>query len=114
MLRVISVKGLAPNDPSVTYIGRDWAGWRASALGNPFHVKGGDRGATLPKYREWLRRQWVANGPVKAELLSIARRVKAGEDVQLGCWCKHHGPNTPCHGDVLKEVVQILIEKGVV
>lgn len=45
---VIDVRGLQGDDrQGIDYIGRDFAGWQASPLGNPF--KG------IAPYRKWLR-----------------------------------------------------------
>ena len=84
---------------------------RPSALGNPFKLKsaGGQfkRGETLECYREWLREQWKIGGKAKHELLRLVACAKAG-DLNLVCSCKPH----PCHGDVLKEAIEALINKG--
>ena len=119
-ITVINVTGLPANTPDVVYIGRAWQGWKASPLANPHNLgrcrQCGMRhrkGETLPYYEEWLRDQWRTNGPAKAALLAIVAKVKAGEPVTLGCWCKDH-PNDsiPCHGDVIRKVVNTLIAKG--
>ena len=118
---VISVRSLVPNAKGITYIGRSCSGWKASVLGNPHHVGGvcprcgktHEAGETLELYRAWLRDEWVKNGAVKAELVRIAKAVKAGETVTLGCWCKRHGWE-PCHGDIVNEIVNTLVEKAIV
>ena len=118
---VISVRSLVPNAKGITYIGRSCSGWKPSVLGNPHHVGGEcptcgkthEAGETLELYRTWLREEWVKNGEVKAELVRIAKLVKAGETVTLGCWCKRHGWE-PCHGDVVDEVVNTLVEKRII
>ena len=86
---------------------------RPSVLGNPFRlVKSEPRGSTLKKHMQYLRDCWAEgpNNPVRAELVRLARLVKNGQDVILGCYCK---PN-PCHGDNLKYVIETLIKKGLV
>jgi hypothetical protein len=120
-MKLVSVATLRPNAPGITYVGRNWQGWRASVLGNPHHLRNcpicrrdHERGETLTLYREWLRAEWVKHGAVKAELLRLARLEKAGQEVTLGCWCKHHGAATPCHADVIMDVVRTLVEKGIV
>ena len=58
-------------------------------------------------YRRWLRKQWKGGGIVKRELLRLVALAKVG-DLNLVCSCKPH----PCHGDVLKEAIEALINKG--
>lgn len=106
-IRVVNTAKERPTE----YIGRAWAGKPASPLGNPFKLKGEEsRGAVIQSYRQWLWMKWAENGPEKEELLRIARRVKAGEEVTLGCWCHPH----PCHGDVVANAINWIIKEGLV
>jgi hypothetical protein len=106
-VRVVNTAKERPTE----YIGRAWAGRPASPLGNPFKLKGEEtRGAAIQSYRKWLWKKWQEGGAEKEELLRIARQVKAGEAVTLGCWCHPH----PCHGDVVAKAVMWIIEEGLV
>ena len=121
-MRVVHVKKEAYTD----YIGR-WHpdGFEQSPLANPHRVgepckvcsKPGkpvthERGTTLTLYEAWLRNQWKqgADNPARQELMRLAQRVADGEDVVLGCWCHPRA----CHGEILTNVIQTLIAKGVV
>lgn len=113
-IEVISVRGMkVGSDKDVIYVGRRCSGWEGSVLGNKYKVGvDGERGECVELYKEWLREEWRKGGVVKEELLRIGRIVKSGENVKLGCWCK--GRYEKCHGDFVKYVVEVLIEKGYV
>ncbi len=67
---------------------------RPSKWGNPFSIgKDGTREEVINKYRNY-----ISNSP---ELLNALPELR---DKILGCWCKP----LPCHGDVLKELVEAL------
>ncbi|KKK75877.1 hypothetical protein LCGC14_2869340 [marine sediment metagenome] len=77
--------------PYEIYIGRP------SKWGNPFKVGiHGKRGECIELYRDWIHQ------PKQKELFDAAQKELKGK--VLGCWCS---PN-PCHGDVLKEIVDSL------
>ena len=88
---------------------------RPSPLGNPFtHRPGtlaevvvGSRDEAVDRYRDWLRKQWQAGGPARAELLRLARIYKDTGQLTLVCWCHPER----CHGDVLAEVIPLVAEK---
>lgn len=89
---------------------------RPSVLGNPFtHIPSGtkaqyvvaSRGIAVESYRGWLREKWRENGPERAELERLVRKYKADGELVLVCWCHPEA----CHGDVLKEVIEILASK---
>ena len=106
----ISVVNLRHGRPAHTvYVGRTCARVPGSALGNPYHRQPGEaHGATLARYRQWLRAHYRAGGVVRQELERLADLAAAG-DLVLGCWCKPH----PCHGDVIKEALEgILAHRG--
>ena len=116
-MRVVK-KGQAEKGCTVVYIGRP------SVLGNPFVIgRDGDRAAVVTRYHQWLREQWVARGPVRAELEALAARVVSGERLAFECWCAAK-PRAPyaiasatqqadaCHGDVVAHAVSQLIKKG--
>jgi len=114
---VVSVRGKRPGDPSVVYVGRACAGWRPSALGNPFHVgRGRSRAQAIAAYRSWLWESVVdpamrsgQSSPAWRALLALVKRVVAGEHVVLGCWCHP----LPCHADVIAACVRWLVKQGV-
>lgn len=112
---VVSVRGLRPGDGSVWYVGRSCAGWRGSALGNPFRPVGGVPGSSLPAFRSWLREVVAAGlrgegGAAWAELVALCRVVAGGGSVALGCWCAE--PSC-CHGSVVRVAVLWLVGRGV-
>ena len=76
--------------PYDVYIGR------GSKWGNPFKIgRDGNREQVIEKYRDY-----ILDGDGK-HLLSHLHELK---NKTLGCWCKPKD----CHGDVLKEMVEIL------
>lgn len=106
-IRVVNTAKERPTE----YIGRAWAGRPASPLGNPFRMRDErGRAGVIQSYRQWLWMKWAENGSEKEELLRIARRVKAGEEVTLGCWCAP----LPCHGDVVASAVNWVVKEGLV
>jgi len=115
MLTVVNVHG---GRPCNVYIGRAQPDRKGSVLGIPRPAKPRkcavcdvyhERGETIPLYKQWLWTQMQdENGAVMQELRRIAWLVQAGEDVQLGCWCKP----AACHGDVVKAAVEWLLEQA--
>lgn len=104
LITVVCVRGLKPTSApaSLIYIGRMAGGWRRSPLANPYKLTGSERTLVIERYRTWLWGKIQGNdAAVVAELDRIADKVKAGEPVQLGCWCSP----LPCHGDVIKAAV---------
>jgi hypothetical protein len=78
--------------PDAVYIGR------GSKWGNPFVIgKHGTRDEVIEKYR-----QWIVNQP---QLLSSLHELR-GKD--LACFCSP----APCHGMILKELVNGLIARS--
>lgn len=94
----------------VDYVGRG----RGSVLGNPFVVgRDGSRSEVVALYRVWLWGEVRAGlrgegGVVWAELLRLARLVRAGERVVLGCWCVP----LACHGEVVRSCLLWLVAEG--
>lgn len=79
MIKVVHCR----HEPFDIYIGRP------SKWGNPFTIgKDGTRKEVIEKYREWIKIQ------------SLDLRELKGKT--LGCWCAP----LPCHGDVLKEIIE--------
>lgn len=96
-IRVLNKRSLSSPLPGVA---REYVG-RPSPLGNPFPLRQEtDRDLVVQQYRDWLRKQWQANGPAKAELLKLCKLAKAG-DLELVCWC---APKA-CHADVIREAI---------
>ena len=70
-----------------------------SIFANPYRVETSEeRGKTIEKYRVWLLEQ-IASGTITKEDLMTLNNKK------LVCYCKP----LSCHGDVLKETVELLI-----
>lgn len=83
----------------------------SSVLGNPFAInKDGDRKEVVEKYRKWLWSEFKKKSEVYQELVRIAKKVKAGDSVQLACWCKP----LACHGDVVKKCIEWMIKEKLV
>ena len=118
MINIVSVKWYGKGKrPTDIYIGRP------SILGNPFASKSSklakeqvsSNTEAVEKCRVWLRQQWIADSPVKAELLRLARLYKETGVLHLICWCKLKvNDDTPCHGDVIKAAIEGIIEKGLI
>jgi hypothetical protein len=83
---------------------------RPSLFGNPAQMRDeADRDRVIEFYRKWLRSKWSEDGPVKRELLKLAKIAK-DRDIVLLCWC---APK-PCHAHVLKEAIEGVIAKNLV
>lgn len=88
------------------YIGRGNKRTPGSVLGNPFKMKHeGDRDRVVEEYRSWLEDQMKQEGSVREEIYRLADLAKAGNAVNLVCWC---APKR-CHGDVVKETVERIL-----
>lgn len=96
---------------------------RPSVLGNPFVLgKDGDRETVVRKYKSWLEEQWATNKEVQKELVRLARKEKAGEELDLVCWCAAK-PRRPyalsaeklpvdaCHADVIAAAVLEIVSR---
>lgn len=94
------------NDPGGfdVYIGRavPRKGLRRSIWHNPFVVgKDGTREEVIAKFEAYLRS--------RPDLLT---RLPELRGKRLGCWCKAHDREVPCHGDVLVKLVEELVQHG--
>ena len=96
-------------DPDNVYIGRrgivfvDGERWpkQDSKFANPFKItKDVSRQDVIKSYCKWLMEQ-IENGDITMDDL------KQLQGKRLGCWCKEKG-NEPCHGDILKEIIDEL------
>jgi hypothetical protein len=65
-------------------------GWRESVFHNPFRLQDHGRDDAIRLYRENLERR-----------LDLMRQLRELCGRALGCWCWPR----PCHGDVLRELV---------
>lgn len=84
------------------YIGRQMSGRKGSPLGNPFRLSRNEStGATLERYRAWLRVEYAKRGEVHEELHRLRDILRDTETVTLICWCS---PD-PCHGDVIADAL---------
>lgn len=76
---------------------------RGSVLGNPYPIDAEhDRAAVVALFREHLRRDWQAHGPMRREVEALAHRALAGEDLTLVCFCAPQ----ECHGEVIKAAIE--------
>ncbi len=108
-LEVVNLKKQEiPPDTRYIYIGRRMPGWQAAPLGNPFRLKyENERAAILQKYRDWLEEQMKSDTPARREINRIVGLMKNPGPLLLLCWCKPKA----CHGDVVKELVEKLLEE---
>ena len=92
-----------------TYIGRknDFYGFEGSVLANRKRDNGMSRDESIERYRVWLWEEVKKKGEVWNELVRLVEKLKKGEDVVLGCWCK---PKR-CHGDVVKSCLEWMLKK---
>lgn len=109
-IEVVNVKGLTGDSRAgITYVGRKFAGWEASPLGNPYRLlDGGPRDGIIQAYKKWLWENYLDPfSEERAELERIAEMVRDGQDVKLGCWCSP----LSCHADVIKACVEYMLSK---
>lgn len=94
-------------DPDNVYIGRKGVVFINkmrfptvdSIWANPYKItKDTTREEAIDKYRKRILEK-ITLGIISHERLEELR----GKN--LGCWCKDKGENTPCHGDVLVEIL---------
>ncbi len=89
---------------------------RGGPWGNPF--KKGDlidsqlapltRSDAVRLHMEYLRKEWKRSKMTREFMMDVARKVKAGEVVKMGCWCG----NMECHVDNWEKAVWKLIDGG--
>lgn len=93
------------------YIGRALGVNNGSPLANPFTMKDKnddkERDEVISKYKKWIIKKLIeGNEQVRNELQYIAMEARR-KDVDLLCYC---APK-PCHGDVIKKLVEIFNEQ---
>lgn len=108
MINVINGTVLGFNHPDEIYIGRSYKKtMKESPLHNPFSVKEYGRDKALELYTYYLFNEYrKQSGPVYEELLRLSKLYKEKQTLTLVCWCKPK----PCHGDVIKKVLQFVNE----
>ena len=97
---MISVENKRNYKGEGVYIGRP------SVLGNPFSVEQYGRERCIELYRGWLKAEYAKRGAVYAEIQRLVALAMQG-DLVLVCWCAPE----PCHGDIVKRVVEHLVER---
>ncbi len=110
-ITVVSVNGIrTPAERGkVCYVGRAFAGWPASPLGNPFKGPG-----AVEKFRLWLD-----NHPDRESLLAAAWEACGRGVKPLGCWCltvpwRVTPIDTPvCHAQVIAVELWRRVQDGV-
>lgn len=108
-VRVVSKRrgGTAP-DPGETVIDIDRTN---PILGNRHILKNpndeAERTRVIDAHGRDLDHDLAQNGPMAASLIALARRVAAGEQIALRCWC---APKR-CHGDRQKYEIERMAEE---
>lgn len=100
MIRIGNVK----NGDKGIYIGRPMRGTAGSPLANPFKMttkSPEDRARVIKLFREHLQKEMAAGNPLIMSELNRIKEASRQGDVTLVCWCHP----SPCHGTVIKEVV---------
>lgn len=98
MIEIVNVKTY--RGQNAVYIGRAMPGRPGSPLGNPFKLRFEcDRAKILARYEYWLREQLKTDTPQRRE---IERLTDYAEGLVLACWCAPE----PCHGEVIKKVIE--------
>lgn len=103
MIRVLNKR----NTDRGIYIGRP------TPLGNPFtHLTYGSaphrvnsRDEAVEMYRKWVVRELETNSEAKTQFDSLVAQVRTG-NLDMICWCAP----LACHGDVLKEMIQRVLD----
>lgn len=104
------------------YIGRsndkEWQG----SLANPYtHLplewtrakyQVATREQAVALYRDYAYAQFDTNPEYRRKIFWLAGRVYKGEDVALVCHCKQPDREVACHGDVICEIVNFVIDFG--
>ena len=89
---------------------------RPSALGNPFsHLPNtlavyrvASREEAIEKYREWLREKLKTDNEVSREFRNLVKFYRKFGELTLICWCVPKA----CHGNVIRELMNEYLEKG--
>jgi len=101
-ITVVNRKFLPERTPNTFRIKID----RPSPLGCPFIIgRDGNRKTVIEKYRKYITgklKHSTPDDPIIREIIRIYQAWRRGQDVELVCNCKPK----PCHGDVIKEIVE--------
>lgn len=101
-MRVVSVRGMRPNDPSVFYVGRASGGWDGSVLGNPVVLADEAlRDEAVDAYEAWLWDKILAGDREVRQALDAIP-----EGAAVGCWC---APRR-CHAEAVIRAARLLRE----
>lgn len=104
--KIVSVRGLTPNDPSIVYCGRPCAGWNGSPLANPFKIsEKQSRDQAIQNYERLLCSRLADNDE---DVLNALREIKP--DSVLGCWCAP----LPCHCESISKVWHYLKSEALI
>ena len=104
---VVNVRNYRGEDMS--YIGRKNISWgfEGSILRNGIRDVGMSRDESIERYRKELWFEIKKEGRVYEYLLELVEKLRKGEDITLGCWCK---PKR-CHGDIVKGCLEWMLKK---
>jgi hypothetical protein len=84
-----------------------------SLLGNPFPLKNrfddAERYLCIDKYEKYIESKLMSDDRVLQEFKMLIEYLKNGIDVNLICWCKEGNREVPCHGDVIKKILEELM-----
>ena len=64
-------------------------------------LQGFEQGEAARLYLSYLRARCRVGSPERRVILGLARRLRAGESIALGCWCAP----APCHADAVRRAV---------
>lgn len=82
-------------------------------LGNPFILKNRyddtERKDVIQKYRELIESDMAIYGPKFDAILRLTNIVISGNNLVLRCWCKELSREVPCHGDIIKEKIEEIL-----
>lgn len=99
---MITVANVKWGQPGI-YIGRAVRCWPGSPLGNPFPITGTcNRAEVIERYRAWLEGRVAAGDEAIIHEIVRIKDLSRQRDIRLLCWCRPK----PCHGDVLKEILE--------
>lgn len=85
---------------------------RPSALGNPYEVEQYGRSKAIDLYIHYILDKIITKDRDVCDALNdIYKMEKAGEEINLKCWCKPLN----CHGDIIKKIIELKIKfpKGI-
>jgi len=105
-MMAINVVNVRTHSGPAEYIGRQCYGQQRSPLANPYRIVNSDRTHCLEKYRQWLWIEIQDRGATYDELMRLVEMHRAGETVNLACWC---APQS-CHGDVVKSAIEWMVQ----